>query len=105
MFVDFSKAFDSIHKDKMAQISKSFGIPTKIINAIMIPYRDTKSIVRSPYGDTEYFDINAGVLQWDTLAIVLLIITLDYILRTYIDENKDLGLTLSKKRITKISSN
>ena len=55
-------------------------------------------MVRSPDCDTEYFDINAGVLQGDTLAPLLFIITLDYVLRTSIDKNKDLGLTLSKQR-------
>ena len=55
-------------------------------------------MVRSPNGETEYFDILAGVLQGDILAPLLLIITLDYVLRTSIDENKDLGLTLSKQR-------
>ena len=55
-------------------------------------------MVWSPDGDIEYFDINAGVLNGDTLAPLLFIITLDYILRTSIDKNKDLGLTLSKQR-------
>ena len=59
----------------------------------MILYRYTK-----PNGDTEYVDINADVLQGDTLAQLLFISTLDYILRTSIDENKYLGLTLSKQR-------
>ena len=45
-------------------------------------------MVWSPDGDIEYFDINAGVLQGDTLAPLLFIITLDYELRTSIDENK-----------------
>ena len=36
--------------------------------------------VRSPDGDTEYFDIVAGVLQEDTLAPYLFIICLDYML-------------------------
>ena len=44
----------------------------------MILYRNTKVKVRSPDGDTEYFDIVAGVLQGDTLAPYLFIICLDY---------------------------
>ena len=56
-------------------------------------------MIRSINGDTEYFYINAGVLQADTLAPILFIITLDYVLRTYLDENKDLGLILLKQRI------
>ena len=70
----------------------------KIIKAIMILYRDTKAMVRSPDGDTEYFVINAGVLKGDTMAQLLFIIILDYVLRTYIDENKYICLTLSKQR-------
>ena len=53
-------------------------------------------MIRSPDGDTEYFDINAGILHGDTLAPLLFIITLDYVLRTSIDENKDICLTLSQ---------
>ena len=34
----------------------------------MILFRNTKVKVRSPDGDTEYFNIVAGVLQGDTLA-------------------------------------
>ena len=41
--------------------------------------------------------LKKGVLHGDTLAPLLFIITLDYVLRTYIDENKDIGLTLSKQ--------
>ena len=54
--------------------------------------------VRSPDGDTEYFDIVAGVLQGDTLAPYLFIICLDYVLRTSIDKIRENGFELTKKR-------
>ena len=54
--------------------------------------------VRSPDGDTEYFDIVAGVLQGDTLAPYFYIICLDYVLRTSIDKIKENGFKLTKKR-------
>ena len=54
--------------------------------------------VRSPDGDTEYFDIVAGVLQQDTLALYLFIICLDYVLRTSIDKIRENGFELTKKR-------
>ena len=59
----------------------------------MILYRNTKVKVRSPDGDTEYFDIVAGVLQGDTLAPYLFIICLDYVLRTSIDKIRENGLS------------
>ena len=64
----------------------------------MILYRNTKEKVRSPDGDTNYFDIVAGVLQGDTLAPYLFIICLDYMLRTPIDKIKENGFKLTKKR-------
>ena len=67
IFVDFTKAFDSIHRGKMEQILLAYSIPKETVAAITILYRNTKVKVRSPDGDTEYFDIVAGVLQRDTL--------------------------------------
>ena len=54
--------------------------------------------IRSPDGDTEYFDSVAGVLQGDTLAPYLFIICLDYVLRTSIDKIRENGFELTKKR-------
>ena len=54
--------------------------------------------VRSPDGDTEYFDIVAGVLQGDMLAPYLFIICLDNVLRTSIDKIRENSFELTKKR-------
>ena len=97
LFVDLTKAFDSIHRGKMEQILLAYSLPKETAAAIMIPYRNTKVKVHSPYGDTEYFDIEAGVLQGDILAPYLFIICLDYMLRTSIDKIKENGLELTKK--------
>ena len=43
----------------------------------MMLYKNTKVNVHTPDGDTDYFDIVAGVLQGDTLAPFLFIICLD----------------------------
>ena len=98
IFIDFTKAFDSIHRGKMKQILLAYGIPKETVAAITILYRNTKVKVRSPDGDTEYFDIVAGVLQADTLAPYLFIICLDYVLRTSIDKIRENGFELTKKR-------
>ena len=96
LFVDFTKAFDSIHWGKMEQILLAYGLPKETVAAITILYRNNKGKVRSPGGDTEYFDIVAGVPQGDTLAPYLFIIYLDYVLRTSIDKIKENSLELTK---------
>ena len=60
-------------------------------------YKNTKVKVRSPDGDTDYFDVVAGIIG-DTLAPYLFIICLDYVLKTSIDIMKDNGLMLAKER-------
>ena len=99
LFVDFTKAFDSILRGKMEQILLAYSLQKKKnVAAIPILYRKTKVKVHSPDGDTEYFNIVAGVLQGDTLAPYLFIICLDYTLRTSIDKIRESSFELTKKR-------
>ena len=79
-----------LHRWKMEQILLAYGLPKETEVAITILYRNTKVKVYSPDGDTEYFDIVAGVLQGDTLAPYLFIICLDKI--------RENGFELTKKR-------
>ena len=46
----------------MEQILLAYGLSKETVAAITILYRNTKVKVRSLDGDTEYFDIVAGVL-------------------------------------------
>ena len=82
----------------MKQILLAYGLPKETVATITILYRNSKVKVRSPDGDTEYFNIVAGVLQGDTLAPYLFIICLDYVLRTSIDKIKENSFELTKKR-------
>ena len=83
LFVDFAKAFDSMHRGKMEQILLAYGLP---------------------YGDIDYFIIVAGVLQGDTLAPYLFFICLDYMLKTSIDKMKVNSFTLTKERSRRYSA-
>ena len=98
LFVDFPKAFDSIHRGKMDQILLTYGQLKETVPAIKMLYKNTKVKPRSPDGDTDYFDIVAGVLQGDKLVPYLFIICLDYVLRMSIDKMKDNGFKLAKER-------
>ena len=82
----------------MEQILLANSLPKETVAAIMMLYRNTKVKVCSSDGDTDYFDIVAGVLQGGTLAPYLFIIYLNYVLRTSIDKMKENGLKLTKER-------
>ena len=77
IFVDFKKAFDSVHQREMFHILKAYYIPQKLLNAIKIMYENTKAKVITPDGETEFIKIVAGILQGDTLAPYLFAIVLN----------------------------
>ena len=54
--------------------------PKVIVTAITTLYINKKAMVCSPDGDTNFFNIDARVLQADTQAPYLLILCLDYVL-------------------------
>ena len=99
VFVDFRKAFDSIHRGKMMQILKAYGVPETLVGVISKLYENTRARVVTPDGDTELFDIIAGVLQGDTLAPYLFAIVLDYVMRQAISgREEELGFELERRR-------
>ena len=98
-FIDFKKAFDSVHRGKMIKILQAYGIPDTIVQGINIMYTDTKAVVLSPDGETDSFMIRAGVLQGDTLAPYIFIIVLDYVMRVALgNDEANLGFTISQRR-------
>ena len=90
LLVNFSKAFDSLHRGKIEQILLTYGFPIETVTAIMMLHLSD--------GDTDYFNIVAGVLQEDILAPYLFIICIDYMLKMSIDKMKDNSFKLVKER-------
>ena len=97
-FVDFRKAFDSVHRGILMKILRAYGIPNKIVDLIEKTYTDTFAKVMTPDGLTEAFAILAGVLQGDTLAPYIFIIVVDYVMRTALKDLDAPGFTLTLRQ-------
>ena len=82
----------------MRSIIIHYGIPEETVNSIMMLYKNTLSMVRSPDGDTPFFKITTGVLQGDTIAPFLFIICLDYVLRNSLKDIENLGLIITERK-------
>ena len=80
IFVDFKKAFDSIHRYKMLEILRKYGVPRILVDAIGKLYESTFTSVLSRDGKTVLFHIQAGVLQGDTLASLLFVSVVYYVM-------------------------
>ena len=99
VFIDSKKAFGSIHRGKMLKILRVYGLSEQLFSAIGILYTGTKAKVLSPDGETEFFEILAGVLQGDTLAPYIFTIMIVYAMRQGIGNDAlDLGFKLDRKR-------
>ena len=97
-FIDFKKAFDSIHRGKMIKILKAYGIPPLLLRAIEATYTGPTA----KDGESEEFEILAGVLQGDTLAPFLFIIVLDFSMRKALKDREHLGFTITPRRSRRI---
>ena len=98
-FIDFKHAFDSAHRGRMLQILRVYHIPEKQIDAIGLLYRGKKARVMRPDGETDFFEIQAGILQGDALAPYIFAIVLDYAIRRGIDGREEkLGFKIDRRR-------
>ena len=100
IFVDFSKAFDSINRQALFHILGLYGIPAPLVNAIKLLYDSSFSRVQTIDGLTDFFKTLLGVLQGDTLAPFLFIIVLDYVLRNCMCV--DNGLTIIPRQSRRV---
>ena len=59
IFIDFKKAFDSVHRGLLMKILRAYGIPEAIVRLIDGIYTGTKANVVTADGITEILDILA----------------------------------------------
>ena len=63
VFVNFSKAFDSINRNAVLHILYLFGLPDKIIAGIKTMKDNPETFVLSPDGATDSFFTTAGIQE------------------------------------------
>ena len=81
-FVDFQKAFGIIHRASMWKIVELHGILRKMINIMKGMYDGSQSCVRVNRGKTtDFFSVDSGVRQGDSLSLLLFNIVLDFVMR------------------------
>lgn len=103
VFIDFSKAFDSIHRERMFRILEAYGIPSSIVDAIKLIYENSSAQVLTPDGETSFFDITSGIFQGDTLAPFLFIVVLDYTLKQAFNVSEsNTGVVIQPRRSRRI---
>lgn len=80
-YIDFKKAFDSIHRESLWQIVQLYGVPPKDANSFRALYRNSTCHVRTRSGTTDVFDIVTEVRQGCIQSPVLFLIIIDFVMR------------------------
>jgi len=80
-FIDFEKAFDSVHRATLWKLLKLYGISHKIIRMIQALYRDLTCSVLHEGNLTPWFAVETGVKQGCMLSPLLFLIALDCVLK------------------------
>ena len=90
-FIDYEKAFDSIHRDSLWQILRAYGIPQRIINIIKCFYSNFTCCIGQ--GDLS-FEVKTGVRQGCVMSSMLFNIAIDWVLcRTMEDQRRGIRWT------------
>ena len=69
LYVDFRKAFYSIHRGMMMNILKAYDIPPRLLASIYTLYKNKKARVVRPEGETNLFEIRTGVLHIGSISL------------------------------------
>ena len=87
-YIDFEKAFDSLHRDTLWNILRDYGIPAKIVDIIKDLYEGSECCVQVGDEYTTWFRIITGVRQGCILSPLLFIIVIDWILKNALMEKR-----------------
>ena len=84
-FVDFEKAFDSVHRDSLWVIMKKNGIPQKLIRMVQTLYEDFQCAVVDENETTDFFPVLTGVKQGCCMSGFLFLLVIDWVMRQTVE--------------------
>jgi Reverse transcriptase (RNA-dependent DNA polymerase) len=81
-FIDFKKAFESIHRISGWNTLRCYGIPAKIIKVMLSFYKGIRCTVRADGEVGEWFQIITRVWKGCVLSLLIILQVIDWIMKT-----------------------
>jgi len=94
LFVDFKKAYDSIHRPSLFNILKEFNFPKILINLIKASMENSEIKIKIANSTSQSFKVATGLRQGDALSPILFILVLEKIVR---EMNISEGITVKDR--------
>ena len=85
-FIDFEKAFDSVHRETLWKIMSSYGIPPKLVRMIQAMYSNSKCSVIDCSGSSEWFKVRTEVKQDCVMSGFLFLLAIDWVMRRTVEK-------------------
>ena len=86
-FINFKKAFDSVHRSNLWKILRYYGIPDRFVNIFKALYDNSSYCVKTASGYTEFFEIVSGVRKSCILSPFFFIIVIDFFMHRTMDKS------------------
>ena len=97
-FVDYEKAFDSVHRPILWRVLRHYGIPIKYVYLFKSIHENSKCKVNVSGVLSDEFSVNSGVLQGNVLSPMMFLLLMDFIMRrTVMDGGEGLEWIGSRK--------
>jgi exonuclease III len=71
LFQDMSKAYDTVNINRLSSAMQRIKIPTKLINIITNCFSNRQNTVITYFGNTEWYPVEEGIDQGDTISPIL----------------------------------
>ena len=102
-FIDYAKAFDCMHHNKLWKILKETGIPDHLTCLLRNLYVGQEATVRTGHGKTHWFQIGKGVHQGCMLSPCLFNLYAEYIMQNVGLDEAQAGIEIARKDINNLS--
>lgn len=79
-FIDFEKAFDSLHRESLLKILRHYGVPSKIVEMIKAFYVEFNCSICC--SSDACFKVKSGVRQGCVMSALLFIIGIDTVMKS-----------------------
>ena len=101
-FIDYAKAFNCVHHNKLWKILKEMGILDHLTCLLRNLYAGQEAAVRTGHGTTDWFQIGKGVCQGCILSPCLFNLYAEYIMRNARLDEAQAGITIAGRNINNL---
>ena len=98
-FIDYPKAFDAVHHNKLWKIVKEMQIPDHLICLLRNFYAGQEATVRTGHGATDWFQTGKGVGQGCILSLCLFNFCAEYIMQNAGLNDSQAGIKIARRKI------